>query len=489
MLNVSRKEQLAEKVYGLLETVGMKVENDTVISIMTEKGCTQGPDGRVRIPRGLIDEMAGFQKKTQAADADDQQLHHLCGIDWAHFIIWHNRQNEMREKLKTTFQMSAFDCGPTKYYDYKQRKLRAVDTEVFIEANKFVQATDEIGYISSWYRQDVSPKIERLDSLVLGLQYNEKVAGTEAIYPEVIKYLAEISRIITEKPGDHSYLAGSECMTMPLILEKRSAADILARKDNAVHRYHVASMPTIGISTPVAIAGSVVMCAAEVLAGMTACWCVDPESDLSGRMVAAVVDMRSAGSHYIGPETTLVNLAVRELFDTYWGGHLWVEIFLSPHTQQPGMQAVYENLLGGWRAAKLLGKADITYPGMGALGDGGVGSPVQFVLDMEIRKAQFAAAESFEVDDENLLFDEICRVVSEGGEFLTSEHTLGHFRQLWSSDILLPIELEGIDEAKILDKCRQVCVENLKKYEPPQWPKEKMRAMNDVLARAKKELL
>ena len=76
-----------------------------------------------------------------------------------------------------------------------------------------------------------------------------------------------------------------------------------------------------------------------------------------------------------------------------------------------------------------------------------------------------------------------------GKEFLTSEHTLAHFKEVWSSDILLPVQLEGYDEKKILDKCEEAWRENLKKYEPPEWPKEKVKALNDVLARAKKELL
>ena len=242
-----RKEQLTRKIYRLLEDVGLKVENDEIHSLMLKKGCKESPSGRMLIPKELVDEMAANQKKTQSQDDADQELHYLCGIDWAHHIMWHNRQDEMRKLLKSKFRMSAFDCGATKYYDDGDGELHAVDTKAFIEIKKFAQATEEIGYISTWYRQDVPPEIERLDSLVLGLQYTDKLDGIEAIYPQVIKYLAEMSEIITGKPGDSSYLAGSECMTMPLILEHRSAEDILARRAAGVHRYHVASMPTIGI--------------------------------------------------------------------------------------------------------------------------------------------------------------------------------------------------------------------------------------------------
>jgi trimethylamine:corrinoid methyltransferase-like protein len=251
------------------------------------------------------------------------------------------------------------DCGPTTYYDYEHQRCVPVDTPIFVMIKNFAQATPEIGYISTWYRQDVPPAIERIDSLILRLKHTDKVDGIEAIDPAAIKYLKEISEIITERPDDSSYLAVSECVTSPLILDRRSAEDAVVRRNCGVHRYHVASMPTIGVATPVTIAGAAVMEAAEILGGMAACYALDPESDLSGRAISLVADMRNGNSTPSGPEPTLVNLAVKELFDAWWGGHLWVEVYLSPYAKRPGLQAVCENYYGLWRYARLLGNAAI----------------------------------------------------------------------------------------------------------------------------------
>ena len=491
MLSLSEKEVLRDKTCELLWESGMKIESDEITSAMLEAGCGEAPDGRIRIPKKLIEEMTAFQKKTQEQDDRDQELHYQCGIDWAHHIIWHGRQEAIRDSLKSGLLMSAFDCGPTTYYDYDQRKLAPVNTEIFTQIKKFAQATPEIGYISTWYRQDVPQETERIASLVLGLKYTDKVDGIEAIDPAVIKYLKEISEIITERPGDSSYLAGSECITSPLILERRSAEDVVQRKANGIHRYHVASMPTIGISTPVTVAGSVVMEAAEILGGMAACFAIDPESDLSGRAIALVADMRNGNSTSSGPEPTLVNMAVRELFDAWWGGHLWVEVYFSPYAKRPGLQAVFENFYGLWRYSKLLGNPHIPYPGMGTLNSGGTGCPVQFMLDMEIRKSQFAAEAEISLDEEHLPFAEIREAVTTGESFLSSQHTARHCRELWNSPLFLTENPTaggwGGDEKAILDKCNELWRENLKHYEPPQWPQEKLNALDDVLARAKKE--
>jgi len=491
MLSSEQKEMLRDKVCALLWDVGMKVENDALSGAMRKQGCQEAPTGRLRIPRKLIDEMALVQRTSQAEDREDQRLHFRCGIDWAHHILWNRQQERTADRLQSEFLMPAFDCGPTTYYDYPSRAPRAIDTEILVEMMRFAQSTPEIGYISTWYRQDVPPQIERIESLVMALKHTDKVDGIEAIDPEVIKYLKEISEIVTGRPGDASYLAGSECITSPMILERRSAADIVERSRRGIKRYHVASMPTIGISTPVTVAGSIMMTAAEILGGMVACFVMDPDSDLSGRAIALVADMRNANNTPTGPEPTWVNLAVREIFEAFWGGHLWVEVFFSPYAQRPGLQAVYENFYGQWRYSRLLGDPDIPYPGMGTLHSGGMGSPAQFMLDMEIRKSQFALNAEIDTGDDMVAFEEACEVAREDKNFLSHEHTLAHYRSLWSSTVFLNQTPEAAswsgDEKAILDTCDQMWRENLKDYRPPEWPAETTRALDEVLARAKKE--
>ena len=141
----------------------------------------------------------------------------------------------------------------------------------------------------------------------------------------------------------------------------------------------------------------------------------------------------------------------------------------------------------------MTGEPDIPYPGMGTLDNGGMGSPTQFMMDMEIRKSEFALKDKIAIDEETLPFDEICDKVRKGEDFLESPHTISHFRELWSSKIFLtenptPGVWEG-DEKSILDKCDELWRENIKGYKPPKWADEKIKALDDLLIRAKKELI
>jgi len=491
ILSTGQSELLRDRVLQLLEDVGLKVESDELQTLLLRRGWTTRPSGRISVPRGLIAEMVDMQRPSQPQDVLDQELHLRCGVDFAHHVVWNKRQDELRRRHRDGVLISAFDCGPSTYYDYDRGELRPVDTEVFVRMMKFAQTTPEIGYISTWYRQDVPQEVERIASLVLALRYTDKVDGIEAIDPAVIKYLAAISEILTGRSGDCSCLAGSECMTSPLVLERRSAEDILERRRYAVHRYHVASMPTLGAAVPCSVAGGLLMTAAEILGGMAVCFAVDPESDLSGRAIAIGMDMRTASSTPSAPEATSVNLAVKELFDAWWGGHLWVEVFFSPFAKRPGLQAVYENFAGQWRYSKLVDNSDIPYPGMGTLNSGGTGSPVQFMLDLEIIKSQFALPGSAVLDEDQLPFAEICETVAARGDFLASEHTARHCRELWHSRLFrTDSPFHGLwrgDEKSILDDCQWRWQENLRHFQAPSRAEDTTRALEGVLARAKRE--
>jgi len=486
-------ELLKAKTLQLLGEVGLKVEHEELMAIMLKKGCSQAPTGRIRIPESLVAELVAYQEKSRREDEDNQALVPWCGPDWTHWVMWSGQKDQVRQRLQSEFLMSAFDCGPTQYYDYPNRKLVAVDTDIFIEMMKFAEATPEIGYISTWYRQDVPPATERIASLILGLQHTSKVDGIESIDPAAIKYLVEIGEIISGQPRDARFLAGSQCLISPLILDHRAAEDMMERARLGVNRYHAASMPTIGISTPVTPAGAIVIGAAEILGCLAAAYCLCPEGDLTGRMISTVMDMRTADAASAGPENVLVIVGVKKLFEDHFGGHLWTETYFSPSTNRPGLQAVYQNFYAGSCFARLTGNPNIPYPGMGTLDNGGVGSPTQFMLDLEIRKSQFALQEEIEVTDETLVFDEVCARTNSGETFLTSDHTLDHYRRLWTSQ-LFPLTVpeamgdEG-DEKRILDQCEERWRANVEKYEPPDLPQDTLRALENVLERATKELM
>ena len=484
---------MRDRVLDLLAQTGMRIEHAKMAEDLLAKGCTRSPVGRVRMPRSIISELALSQKRTQAEDTEKEKfLNRFAIIDWGHFLLWTNKWEEEVEKMRHGVRTSVFDCGPTRYYDYPSGKVLPVNTDVFLTMKKWAEAVPEVGYISTWYRQDVPPEIERIDSLVLALKHTNKVGGIEAIIPAHIKYLIEIGEILTGRPNETAYICGSQCITPPLIFDHRSAEETVERVARNVKRFHVASMMSIGLNTPATPAAAAVTMAAEILGGMVAVYAQDAEADITGRMLASIVDMRNAQVTSATVEATLINIAVKELFDAFWGGHLRVDSFFTVCAKRPGLQAVYETFAGGQRFSQLNGLTNNNYPGVGTLDNGGIGSPTQAALDIEIRRSQFIP-DSLKVNEETIPLAGMCRIIEEERDFLTCDHTLNHMRELWNSRIFRTDDPAtgqwAGDEKSILDQCDQVWRDQLDTYTPLEWPEDQLSALDDVLTRAKKDLL
>ncbi len=210
-------------------------------------------------------------------------------------------------------------------------------------------------------------------------------------------------------------------------------------------------------------------------------------------MISTVADMRTADASSAGPENVMVTMGVKRLVDDHFGGHLWAEVFFSPSTNRPGLHAVYQNWFAAAARGRLADRPDLPYAGMGTLANGAVGSPTQFMLDLEIRRSQWLIRDEIDVTDELIALEDIGEVAQAGGTFLITEHTLAHFRELWNS-ALFPLSMPEAaggppDERQILDACEERWRANVERWEPPDLPDDTLRELEGVVARANAELL
>jgi trimethylamine:corrinoid methyltransferase-like protein len=203
--------------------------------------------------------------------------------------------------------------------------------------------------------------------------------------------------------------------------------------------------------------------------------------------------MRTADATSANPESILVDLAVKQLFDQHFGGHLWTEVLFSPSADEPGLLAVYQNFYAAMARARLTGDASGPYPGMGTVHNGSTGSPTQLMLDMEIRKSQHALRTEISVNEDTVPYEEIVKRATDKDHFLHSDHTLSHWRELWNCDLLpltVPAAAGDVSKEKaILDKCEERWRTNLERWEPPDMDEDRMKALQQVLKKAEAELL
>jgi trimethylamine--corrinoid protein Co-methyltransferase len=475
LLNDAQIDRIEAEVLRLLAEVGLAVMNDEIAGLMRALGCTDGPRRRLRIPVETAREVIAARIRINGETRKDAHTQPPIPCPEGPVLNY------------------AFSPGPTHFFDFERWETIGLTDEIADDMIRMADATPEVGGVHPLWTPSPEPEISSVVQLVRCLKLSRKTTGLDAIYPRQMKYMVEIGEILTGQPGSSRYVGGSPCITPPLILGDRMAEEILQRRDCRVQRYSVITMTMVGVSSPVTRLGTVITGAAEVLGGMVATHAVDPEAAIEGGAFIACTDLRGDQMTMAAPEMAWINAAISELFERRWGGNVSVGTQFSPSAKVPGLQAVYENYFLACAVARLSG-VDPHYYGRGMINNGGTGSPEQLMLDIEVLAAHRASEMPPAFDEKSLAIDAIHEVLRDDGRFLDHDHTLRHWRERWIPrlfrwDALGPQSPHGDgSERHILGMAHEMWRANLSRYQPPDWPDETIRALDNVERRARRDL-
>jgi len=180
--------------------------------------------------------------------------------------------------------------------------------------------------------------------------------------------------------------------------------------------------PMAGVSGPVTLAGSAAVGNAEILAGLVVNQQLEPGRPCIYNLgLAHVFDMRTAIAVTGAPENHLlagVSAAMGRFYDLPSGS--WV----STESMCPDAQAAAEKAAGF--VTHLQSGVSLVW-GVGQLESELTVSPAQAVLDDEIVAYAKRYRRGLDVSDETLAVD-VTRQVGIGGDFLSADHTMAHFR-------------------------------------------------------------
>lgn len=191
----------------------------------------------------------------------------------------------------------------------------------------------------------------------------------------------------------------------------------------------IMTMPLIGATSPMTIAGAVLLGNAQVIALATVCQLAAPGSPLLYSTEPMAMDVQSGLFEGLFPAANMVRAAHVQMAKYYdlpvfvggWGSC----------SKAPDAQAAYEKVLSAF--TYYLAGADIT-SGPGLLENWTVLSYEQFLIDYEIYTMMFDMLRGFSVDDDSMAIDVIEKAGHEG-HFLGQKHTLDHFREMWLPSI------------------------------------------------------
>jgi trimethylamine--corrinoid protein Co-methyltransferase len=253
-------------------------------------------------------------------------------------------------------------------------------------------------------------------------------------------------------------------------------------------------VPISGASSPMTLAGTLVLQNAEVLTGLTIIQVLNPGCPVIYGARASVLDMRTAFTSWGSPEVGIMGACAVQLAQQY---NLPSDVYgLSTNAKLPDAQAGYEKAVNGILPV-LTGANFIS--GMGMLG-GNTSSYEQLVIDNEIFEMSFPTLRSpiFTLDDITLGLDVIEEVVNSEGKshFLAQPHTREFFRK---GEHLMPnyrvternsteewLKLGGKD---IAERARDVAKEILAEHEPEPLDKDIREGLDSIVKQAYEEFL
>lgn len=189
-------------------------------------------------------------------------------------------------------------------------------------------------------------------------------------------------------------------------------------------------MAIAGATAPVTIPGASALSNAETLVGLVMADCLNQAWLYEGSPV--VMDPQTGGSNYSGPDRVILDLAATDLC-RFYGIPLHTHIKHSDPVA-PDFQSGFERgyglflqLLAGMKPGLVCG---LTGP------SGAAGCLEQILLDVECLNALEKLTYPIEVNEQTLAVDLIKRV-GIGGNFLSEEHTVEHFRRvLWFPEFM-----------------------------------------------------
>jgi trimethylamine--corrinoid protein Co-methyltransferase len=224
-----------------------------------------------------------------------------------------------------------------------------------------------------------------------------------------------------------SILLYSEPST-PLQHSRTALEKLLFMAESGIPVVH-SPAPMMGGTAPITMAGGLALSAAEVLSGLVVHQLKSPGSPFVFGSGLHHLDMRTSISVYGAPEFQLARLGVADLGRFYglpiWGyaGHSDSCLF----DEQAAADAVLSVLIALQSGTNLAHDVGYLEAGLSC-------SPEMMVFTCEAIGMLRLFDQGITVDSQSLAL-EVIQAVGPGGNFLTEEHTVEHFREYWQPSL------------------------------------------------------
>jgi trimethylamine--corrinoid protein Co-methyltransferase len=250
------------------------------------------------------------------------------------------------------------------------------------------------------------------------------------------------------------------------------------------HPFQIYTIPSTGTTSPVTLAGTLALMVAELLSGLVLTQLVNPGVPVRLMGYAGTSDMRSGDFTFSSPEKTLMAAALAQMLRFYG-----VPMGVHGSTTRANVvdaQVGYETGILNLFSA-LSGSDVIIECTSASLENTATSFPEQAVIGNEICSFINRILQGIEVNPDTLAVD-VIREVGLGGEYLTHNHTMEHFRsEQWDAQLGNRMTMEPWEEGGAMDiraKAREKLKTILATHQPKPLEPEVQKKLQQIVDEA-----
>ena len=425
-LNVPRFQVLSQdkcelihlSTLEVLRRTGVAVKEARAIEIMKKRGCVVDGE-RVRIPAHLIEWALGCNPPRVA----------LCDRNGAPAMYLEGTNAYFGTGSDTPFIV-----------DYKTQERRKVVLEDIENTARLVDCLDEISFhMCMGIASDVNPDIADIHHFEAMVNNTEKPVVYTAWNLDNLKTIIQMAEIVAggeEQLRNSPFLALYTEPISPLILAEESTQKLMFMAEKSLP---VVFTPAVimGASGPLTVAGSLIQGNAEILAGYVLANLIKRGTPFIYGGGIIPMDMSSARALYAGPEGMLGETALVDMARYYR-----LPAFTVAGCSDSNIFDHQASLEGAmWTLLSVINGGNLIHD-VGYIDNGLTACYEQIVVTNELIGMIRHLTQGLEVNEETMALD-LINEVGPGGEYLTSAHTLKHFRKNWFPDLISRVPYEN----------------------------------------------
>jgi len=469
LLSRSEVEAIHQATLEVLETSGLNIPSKTALEILDKAGANVDyKNNRVTIPEHVVKEALKKAPKTIRYCARNPKYD---------FVL---------DKKETHFGTDGYAVF---IKDWETGKRRNSTTE---DLARWAVLADYLNMVHNFWPSvaatEVPEPIQFTYAMVTSLSNMEKHVEGEAKNAREARYQIEIAAAIVggeENLRKRPIISAVACPVAPLGYETGLLEATIEFSKAGIPVVPLA-MPVAGQTSPMTIAGTLVVNNAEVLGNLVICEFANPGAPVLYAGCPSSMDLRT-GKFICAPESELVNGALTSIARYY---DLPCEISGgASNSNALDVQSGYERTLGVLTTS--LTCPDILVC-LGGLEASNTMSPELLVIDNEIIEESLRIARGFKVNSDTLAVD-VIRKVGPGGHFLAEKHTIKHMRtEQWVPKISNLQTFGAWEEAgskDIIAVAREKIKHILATHKPEPIPRDIQEEISRIMKRCEKEFL